>query len=56
MNTIAKYKNPLNNQYVCPEGFHFMWNDLNMGRIIWTCQPESYYVKKDEDNTDEDSK
>lgn len=48
-NGIGIYKNPLSNQYVCPEGFHFMWYGVNMGRIIWTASPEGYYVEKDEE-------
>lgn len=49
---IGIYKNPMNNQYVCPEGFHFMWYGVNMGRIIWTASPEGYYVEKDEELQD----
>lgn len=58
-NAIGIYKIPGRNQYVCPEGWHFMWNGVNMGRVIWTASPEGYYTAKDEEdetNTDENSK
>lgn len=48
MKDIRQYKNPLCNQYVCPEGYSFYRNGVNMGRIIWTSSPEEYYVKKDD--------
>lgn len=47
-NAIGIYRVPMSNQYVCNEGWHFCWNGINMGRIIWTSSPEGYYVEKDE--------
>lgn len=47
---ILRYKNPLSNQYVAPEGKSFYCNGVNMGRIIWTSSPESYYIKDDNTN------
>lgn len=44
---IGIYKNPLNNQYVCEEGYAFYYNGINQGRIIWTANPDGYYVDKD---------
>lgn len=55
-NGIGIYKNPLSNQYVCPEGYAFYYNGINQGRIIWTVSPEGYYVDKDENYTNENSK
>lgn len=49
MNNINQYKNPYNNQYVCPDGYNFYYNGICQGRIIWTSTPELYYVKEDED-------
>lgn len=49
-NSIGTYKNPLDNQYICPDGWHFMCNGVNVGRVIWTCSPEGYYTEKDEEN------
>lgn len=46
---IGIYKNPLDNQYVCPEGYHFVYEGENLGRIIWVNNPEGYYTEKDED-------
>ena len=48
MDSIGMYKNPLNKQYVAPEGYSFYYNGINMGRIIWTSSPEGYYIAKDE--------
>lgn len=47
MNNIEEYKNPYNNQYVCPDGYSFYFNGVNQGRVIWTSSPEGYYIKKD---------
>lgn len=50
-NSIGIYRNPfVPNQYVCEQGWHFMYNGINQGRIIWTASPEGYYVEKDEEN------
>lgn len=54
-NTINKYKNPWNNQYVAPYGYAFYYTGINQGRIIWTSSPEGYYIDKDEINTDKNS-
>lgn len=47
-NAIGMYRVPMSNQYVCDEGWHFCWNGINMGRVIWTASPEGYYIEKDE--------
>lgn len=47
MNSINKYKIPMRNQYVAPEGYSFYYNGINQGRIIWTSSPEGYYIDKD---------
>lgn len=49
MNGIGIYKNPLCDQYVCPEGYHFVRNGESLGRIIWTKSTDGYYTEKDED-------
>lgn len=46
-NAIGMYRVPMTNQYVCDEGWHFCWNGVNMGRVIWTASPEGYYIEKD---------
>lgn len=51
MKSIGIYKNPLNNQYVCPEGYSFYYNGINQGRVIWTANPDGYWIDKD-DNLD----
>lgn len=47
MNSIGMYKNPYNNQYVAPFGYAFYYQGVNQGRIIWTSNPENYYIDKD---------
>ena len=47
MKGIEQYKNPLDGQYVAPEGYSFYHNGINVGRVVWTSSPEDYYVKKD---------
>jgi hypothetical protein len=49
MSSIGIYKNPYTHQYVAPYGYHFMYNGVNQGRIIWTASPEGYYTEKDEE-------
>lgn len=46
--SILRYKNPYDNQYVAPKGYSFYRNGVNIGKIIWTSSPEEYYVKKDD--------
>lgn len=46
-NSINKYKNPYNNQYVAPYGYAFYYQGVNQGRIIWTSSPEGYFIDKD---------
>jgi hypothetical protein len=47
--SIGMMKNPWCNQYVAPQGYHFVYNGQNQGRIIWTNNPDGYYIDKDED-------
>lgn len=47
MNSIGMYKNPLDNQYIAPEGYSFYINGVSQGRVIWTAKPEDYYIDKD---------
>lgn len=43
-------------QYVAPYGHHFMYNGVSQGRIIWTNNPDGYYIEKDDETeTEEDS-
>lgn len=51
MKSIGIYKNPLSHQYVAPEGYSFYYNGVNMGRIIYTSNPDGYWIDKD-DNLD----
>lgn len=39
-------------QYVAPYGHHFMHNGVSQGRIIWTNNPDGYYIEKDDDETE----
>lgn len=47
--SIGMMKNPWCNQYVAPQGYHFVYNGENQGRIIWTNNPDGYWIDKDED-------
>lgn len=33
-NNVEQYKNPLEDFYVCPYGYHFTLNGKNLGRIL----------------------
>lgn len=49
---IGIYKNPWCDQYVCNQGYHFVYNGCNLGRIIWVPgnNIEGYYTEKDEED------
>lgn len=49
MNSIGM-KNAYHNQYVAPYGYHFVYNGVNLGRIIWTNNVEGYWIDKDEED------
>ena len=49
MNNINQYKNPISNQYVCPDGYHFQRDNINYGRIAWLSNTNGITVEKDED-------
>lgn len=49
--SVGMLKNPLCNQYVAPEGYHFVHNGQNLGRIVWINdnKVDGYTVEKDGD-------
>lgn len=46
---VENYKNPLCNQYVAPLGYHFEYNGVNQGRIMWLRSVDGYTIEKDEE-------
>ena len=54
MNSIGLkiYKNPYDDQYVAPYGFHFVRDGINMGKIIWRKPNEldGIYIERDEED------
>lgn len=50
MEEISKYKNPLDNQYVAPYGYHFKYKGEYQGRIMWRKNVDGYTIEKDEEN------
>lgn len=53
---LQVFKNPYQNQYICQQGYHFVRDGKNIGRVLWTNNVDGYYIEKDEINTEEDSK
>jgi len=49
--SIGMMKNPWCNQYVAPQGYHFVYNGQNLGRIVWISnnRVDGYWIEKDED-------
>lgn len=54
MNSVGLkiYKNPYDDQYVAPYGFHFVRDGINMGKIIWRKPNEidGIYIERDEED------
>lgn len=46
---LQVFKNPYMNQYICQQGYHFVYNGENIGRILWTNNVDGYYIDKDEE-------
>lgn len=49
--SIGMMKNPWCNQYVAPQGYHFVYDGQNLGRIVWISnnRVDGYWIEKDED-------
>lgn len=49
MSDIKQYKNPYVQQYVAPQGYHFMRDGVNYGRVMWMSNVDGITIEKDED-------